>query len=103
MSSRALPLGYFTAPEAPTRLLRAERLLIALATAAYLWLFATVLPSGDGEVYARHIDAGEWVWNPNHLLMDPLGMGWVLALRSIDADFPALVGLKLISGISTVL
>src|SRR5690606_38141843 len=103
MSSRALPIGDYGAPETTPRPLRAERFFIALAAAIYLWLFATVIPSGDGQVYARHIDAGEWVWNPNHLLMDPVGMVWLLALRVIDPDFPALTGLKLISGITTVL
>jgi hypothetical protein len=79
-----------------------ERLLLALATLLYLWVFATVVPSGDGLVYVWHIDAAD-VWiNPNHLLMDPVGYAVCKLLWGLGLPIETLDVLKLISAVCTV-
>jgi hypothetical protein len=78
-----------------------ERAGIASFVLVYLVVFATVIPSGDGQVYARHYDAGELVFNPNHLLMDPVGYFWCAALS--PSGLSTLDALKWLSGVATVI
>lgn len=85
------------------RLLWIERSIVLIAGALYLWLFRTVIPSGDGQVYAYNIGAGVLVWNPNHLLMDPAGYGWCHLLWALGIDIAPLDALKLIAGASALI
>lgn len=79
-----------------------ERLLLAVATLLYLWVFATVVPSGDGLVYVWHIEASD-VWiNPNHLLMDPVGYAFCQVLWGVGLPIETIDALKLISAACTV-
>jgi hypothetical protein len=82
--------------------LGAERLFLALGALLYLWVFATVVPSGDGLVYAWHIDAADVWLNPNHLLMDPVGYAFCKLLWGLGLPIETLDALKLISALSTV-
>lgn len=79
-----------------------ERLGLALGALFYLWIFATVVPSGDGQVYAWHIDAGKVPLNPNHLLMDPVGYGFYKLLTALGIDIDTLDALKIISALCSV-
>jgi hypothetical protein len=85
------------------RLLWIERGIVLIAAALYLWLLRTVIPSGDGQVYAYNIGVGALVWNPNHLLMDPAGYGWWHLLSALGLDISPLDALKLIAGVSTLI
>jgi hypothetical protein len=80
----------------------AERLIIASFAGLYLILFSTVIPSGDGLVYLGHIHSGVLIWNPNHLLMDPVGYGWYLLLKTLGIPITALGTLKLLSGLASI-
>ena len=79
-----------------------ERGAIALAAALFLWFFRTVIYSGDALVYTAHIEAGELVWNPNHLFMDPVAYGWCHLLWAMGFDIAAIDALKFISGLATL-
>jgi hypothetical protein len=86
-----------------TSQLRIERIVLLAVLAVFLFIFKTTIPSGDGLAYVRIIDSGVIDWNPNHLLMAPVGYIWhsVLALVGVS-DLPV-VSLKLLSGLSALL
>jgi hypothetical protein len=80
-----------------------ERIAIFVLATLYLFVFRTVVPSGDAQVYVAHIDAGELIWNPNHLLMDPIGYGWCHLLWSLGIDIQPLNAFKIVSAASTLI
>jgi hypothetical protein len=81
----------------------AERFAIAIVAGLYLYVFRTVAPNGDGMVYITHIENSRFVWNPNHLLMDPAGNGFCHLLWSFGADISTFHALKLLSSLATIL
>lgn len=79
-----------------------ERAGILLFSAAYLWIFNRVLPHGDALRIVRQIDASHLIWNPNHLLFDPLGYGFHHLLAMLGTGIDTLGGFELLSAIATL-
>ena len=74
---------------------------LALFALLYLYCFRSMIPSGDGEVYAAQIASGELVWNPNHLLMQPIGFVWANLLSSLGVSI--IDSLQLLSALAAAL
>lgn len=87
--------GPGTRPAAVAR----ERLALTLAVGLYLVLCRTRLYSGDGVAYADQATSGLLLWNPNHLLMNPIAHAWTALVAAAPGDVPAIVGLKVLSGL----
>ena len=82
--------------------LLAERILLSVATLAYLLLFDRTVPHGDALRVVSQIQTGVLSWNPNHLFFDPLGYGWFLLLGKIGFDIAVLDSFEIISGLATI-
>lgn len=80
-----------------------DRGIITILTGVYLYVFRTIIPSGDGLVYVRDITEGLLLWNPNHLLMSPVGYWWCTFLWKIGISITVINALKVLSGIASVL
>lgn len=79
-----------------------ERLLIVVASALYLIMFNQTVPHGDALRIVRQIDANDLIWNPNHLIFDPVGYGiYHLFLRWFPSITP-LGTFEVISAIATI-
>lgn len=92
-----------TAPTiVPTSAWRIERLSIAAAAALCLAMLQVEVPNGDGRVYIGLIEAGRFAWNPNHLLMQPIGLLWVRLLHAGWPTLPVFTALKLLSGLAAL-
>jgi len=76
---------------------------ITVISAAYLFIFRTSLPIGDAHVFVGNLDRGIYIWNPNHLLTEPLSLLWWNFVKIIWPTLSALNSLKLLSGFATVL
>lgn len=87
----------------PARTLWLERAILLALASAYLLLWQAGLPNGDGRVYIRQIDAGTFVWNPNHLYTQPIGLLGVGVLRMVWPGLSTFAALKLLAGASAVL
>jgi len=80
-----------------------EKVLIASASILYLLVFYRTLPHGDALRIVRQIEQSHLVWNPNHLLFDPLGY-YIYALISWSGlEITALRSFSVISGTATVI
>lgn len=79
-----------------------ESLCVAAIAALAVYLFRTGAPNGDGRVYMRQIEAGLLVWNPNHLLMQPVGVAAFAISERLGLGVPLLTVLRLLSGTSAV-
>ena len=79
-----------------------ERYAIAAFSAFYLIVFHTNIPSGDALVYVRQIEEGLLVWNPNHLLMQPVGKLIYDSIGAAGAGLSILNTFKLISAVSAI-
>jgi hypothetical protein len=79
-----------------------ERAAIAGMFAFYLTILQTDAPNGDGRVYIRQIEENRIVWNPNHLLMQPIGL-WAVRLAQTLGLTGVFGTLKLLSGASAVM
>jgi len=79
-----------------------ERLGIVLLCAIYLILFNVELPNGDAYRIVRQIQASDLQWNPNHLLLDPIGYAWYHLLEYLNFTLTALESFEIITFISTV-
>jgi hypothetical protein len=75
---------------------------IAVAAAIFLIAFQADLPNGDGRVYLRQITAGHFVWNPNHLLMEPIGLVWFRLTQVLGTGWSLFGALKVLAGISAI-
>lgn len=80
-----------------------ERLTIVMLSVAYLVVFNRVVPHGDALRIVRQIQENHLIWNPNHLLFDPLGYAWFALLENFDFRLSVLGSFEIISGITTVL
>ena len=85
-----------------SRALLFERYVIAAFSAFYLIVFHTNIPSGDALVYVRQIEEGLLVWNPNHLLMQPVGKLFYDSIGAAGAGLSILNTFKLISAVSAI-
>ena len=79
-----------------------ERFAITAITAVYLIVFHTNIPSGDALVYVRQIEEGLLVWNPNHLLMQPVGKLIYDSIGAAGAGLSILNTFKIISAVSAI-
>ena len=79
-----------------------ERLGIGLACSVYLWVFNRELPHGDALRIVRQVESSDLIWNPNHLLFDPLGFGFHRLLTGLGLQIPVLGSFELISAIATL-
>jgi hypothetical protein len=79
-----------------------ERLLTVVLSTAYLVVFNRTAPHGDALRVVRQIQNQDLIWNPNHLIFDPFGYGWVALLRSFGASITELDAFEIISGASAV-
>ena len=79
-----------------------ERLLIVVCSTAYLLIFNRTVPHGDALRVVRQIQDRDLIWNPNHLIFDPLGYGWVALLRHFGFAISELDSFEIISGVSAV-
>lgn len=86
-----------------TRAIPWEPAFLLLFIGIYLVFFNVTIPHGDALRISRQIAAGELIWNPNHLLLDPFGYLWTKLLRLADADISVLGGFELISAIATLI
>jgi len=80
-----------------------ERLTIVALSVSYLVVFNRVVPHGDALRVVRQIQENHLIWNPNHLLFDPLGYAWFALLENLGFRITALSSFEIISGITTVL
>src|SRR5262245_16012660 len=77
-----------------------EKAALFACVSAYLFLFQSDAPNGDGSVYLRMIESGRFNWNPNHLYFEPLSvLFWNIAQALGTAATPFGV-LKFASGLS---
>jgi hypothetical protein len=53
--------------------------------------------TGDGLVRSSSYEQGSWIWNPNHLLMDPVGALWHKLLTALGSTRPGPDQQKLLS------
>jgi hypothetical protein len=79
-----------------------ERSAIIALTAVYLIVFNRVTPHGDALRIVRQIQDSHLIWNPNHLIFDPLGYAWFRLLEKLGFNISALSSFEIISGIAAV-
>jgi hypothetical protein len=79
-----------------------ERALIAIGSALYLWFFNRTVPNGDALRIVDQVSSSQLIWNPNHLLFDPLGYGFYRLLQQIGIDTTVLGSFEFISGAATI-
>ena len=80
-----------------------EKAGIAVSAAAYMTIFNHTLPHGDALRIVSQIDASKLVWNPNHLLLDPLGYGVYRLASALGLDLTALDCFELLSATATII
>lgn len=79
-----------------------ERLIIASFTFAYMIVFNRVVPHGDALRVVRQIEDSHLIWNPNHLIFDPVGYVWFFSLQNTGFSISALNSFEIISGVAAV-
>jgi hypothetical protein len=79
-----------------------ERSAIIVLAVVYLIVFNRVTPHGDALRIVRQIQDSHLIWNPNHLIFDPLGYGWYALLGKFGFSISALDSFEIISGITAV-
>lgn len=80
-----------------------EMFALAVGALVYLAAFNQQQPHSDALRIVRQIDAGDLIWNPNHLIFDPLGF---VVFRLLSAIFPGMTPLdcfEVISALATIL
>lgn len=82
--------------------LASQRMALLLCMASYLFFFRTIMPSGDALVYLNHVREGSLIWNPNHLLMDPVAYLWSKTLGWLGITEDGVTALKVLSGLSAL-
>jgi hypothetical protein len=80
----------------------AERIALMVGLGIYLYALQSDAPNGDGQVYMRQIEAGRVVWNPNHLLMEPIGLWAFRLMRAVGLDWSLFGVLKVLSACAAV-
>lgn len=90
-------------PDEQKKVYRIERIGIITASFIYLLVFNVNLPHGDALRIVNQIEAGSLSWNPNHLLLDPLGYAWYNLLESFGFDITPLASFEIIAFVSTLI
>jgi hypothetical protein len=80
-----------------------ERIALLILTCIYLVVFNPELPHGDALRIVDQISSLSLDWNPNHLLLDPIGYYWYFFLQHITGSITPLASFELISAISTLI
>lgn len=86
--------------------MRADRLDALLWLVLPTFVLAVVpigFVSGDGVGQGFAFEAGTWHLDPNHLLFEPLGAGWLALCRRLGCEWPATDVLKVLSAIAGAL
>src|SRR5688500_6099612 len=96
-------LKSMTSVHTPTSAGRWEKLGIAAASAAYLTWFNHTLPHGDALRIVRQIQSSTLVWNPNHLLLDPLGYASYRLSSALGLSLDPLACFELLSAAATII
>jgi len=86
----------------PARSLWIDRLIIVAFSTMYLVVFNRTVPHGDALRVVRQIQTGDLIWNPNHLIFDPVGYGWFAWLRQLGFGISELDSFEIISGVTAV-
>lgn len=79
-----------------------ERVLILTSAIIYLWTFNQTLPHGDALRVVRQIESSNLIWNPNHLIFDPIGYTFYRLLSRFLADVTPLASFEILSVIATL-
>lgn len=79
-----------------------ERSSIIVLTVIYLVLFNRVIPHGDALRVVRQIQESHLIWNPNHLIFDPLGYGWYALLERLGFSISPLGSFEIISAVTAI-
>jgi len=74
-----------SALRAPTRSDTIDAVTWTLVTLVVLATIPIGIISGDGLYQSGMYVSGQWFWNPNHLLYEPLGAWWQTTLRQMHA------------------
>lgn len=80
-----------------------EKLLILVIAITYLWIFNQTLAHGDALRIVHQIEASDLIWNPNHLIFDPLGYGFYLFISYFLPNAIPLACFEFLSVIATLL
>jgi hypothetical protein len=83
--------------------LNQERIALLILTCIYLVIFNPELPHGDALRIVNQISNKSLDWNPNHLLLDPIGYYWYFLLHKLYGAITPLASFELISAISTLI
>lgn len=81
---------------------RMERFGILVFSCLYLAVFNVNLPNGDALRIVRQIEESRLTWNPNHLLLDPLGYYWHALLERLGFDIVPLASFEIISAVAAI-
>ena len=79
-----------------------EILIIFIALIPLL-IFPSHQYSGDGIVYAAPILKNQYVWNPNHLFVQPIGLVFYNFLQSLNISIHPLDAQRIIAIISAII
>ena len=80
-----------------------EKVAIAITAITYLTVFYRTLPHSDALRIVRQIEQAHLIWNPNHLLFDPLGYVVYALISWLGLEITMLGSFSIISGTATVL
>lgn len=90
-----------TAPSADRT--AAERIGVLAVALVYIIVFNRIWPHGDAQRIVRQIDSAELHWNPNHLLLEPIGYYFHALLTALGLQLDPLTSFEILSGIGTLL
>jgi hypothetical protein len=79
-----------------------DRVLILAGAMLYLIIFWQIIPHGDALRVVRQIESSNLIWNPNHLIFDPIGYAVYRLLSRFLADVTPLASFEIISVIATL-
>ena len=80
-----------------------ERIAIVAFVAAYVTFFNRTWPHGDAQRIVTQIERSHLIWNPNHLLLDPLGYYFSVLLTKLGVTIDPLTAFELLSGVTTLI
>ena len=80
-----------------------EKIVIITLAALYLFLFKTIVPNGDALYYASNVASGSVIFNPNHMLMDPIGLLASKFFLNLGFLLETMDIFKIISGLSAII
>lgn len=79
-----------------------ERWIFLLATLVLLVVAHQTLPHGDALRVVRQIEASSLIWNPNHLVFDPLGYGFYHLVHRFSEAATPLGTFQFLASVSTL-